>query len=435
MTPHEQESTTLPDAAVAGTSQRHSAVNACGHRRSGRLRVSGAVGHPGFTHWPAWKDPRDEAQGCRPPAQQSERFWRSYLALGYGLLALESAAVAMYLLRTPQGPDRPVLLVIAAGQAVTGLIGFYLAGWLSRQAWRARFSFAWSMTAALVLAYCAHLDGGLESPMLYLSTLPVLYASMALRTGEVACVGAATGGGIVTIGMTDPVVAIPQESLLMFTAFGLGVTLLAVLSARHRARLQADDHASTQLLIELSVSDALTGCRNQRLFRERLAEEVDRANRYQRPLSLIVCDVDLFKDFNDLYGHDVGDAVLASIGAHLRAHARATDVVARIGGDEFALLLPETSASDAAEMAAHILTPPITESGLRASLSVGVASLDHREPTAQRLFRDADQAMYDAKASGRASVTVTAPGNVRAGRGNVASRVTSADRKREAKRP
>ena len=336
---------------------------------------------------------------------QNDRFWRSYLTLGYALLAAESATVVAYVVGSPRGPNRPVLLAIAVAEIGVGVSGVALAGWLSRQSWRARFILAWSVIAVVLLAYCAHLDGGLESPMLFLSALPVVYSSMALRSGAVAGVGAVTTGGIVGVGVSDPTLAIPQESLTMLAAFVLGITCLAVLSARHRERLQADDTALTQRLAALSIRDALTGCGNQRLFHARLAEEIDRANRHQRPVSLIVCDVDLFKEFNDLHGHDVGDAALASIGAHLQEQARSSDVVARIGGDEFALLLPETSAGEAADIAVRILAPPKSGSALPVSLSLGVAGLDPLDPTVGRLFRDADQAMYEAKALGRASTT------------------------------
>jgi diguanylate cyclase (GGDEF)-like protein len=345
---------------------------------------------------------RRELVGAGVPAgSHSERFWRSYLVLGFALLTAESGAVAAYLLRTLHGPNRPLLLAIAAGEAVVGVVAVALSGWVSRRAWRAPFSFVWSLAAVLLLAYCAHLDNGLDSPMLYLSALPVFYSSVALRTRWVAGVGLVTVGGILAVGITDADVKLPQESLLMFSAFVVGVIILAVLSAHHRETLQADEDAMADKLNELSLSDALTGCRNQRLFHERLAEEVDRANRHQRPLCLIVCDVDLFKEFNDFHGHDAGDAALASIGAHLRAHARSTDVVARIGGDEFALLLPETSAADAATTATRILTRPTSGRPLPVKLSLGRAGLDPLEPTARRLFRDADQAMYDAKALGR----------------------------------
>jgi diguanylate cyclase (GGDEF)-like protein len=201
----------------------------------------------------------------------------------------------------------------------------------------------------------------------------------------------------------------------MRVSFVVGVTVLSVLSARYRERLQADESALTQRLAELSVTDALTGCGNQRLFHERLSEEVDRATRHLRPLCLIVCDVDLFKDFNDRFGHDIGDAALASLGSHLRAQARSSDVVARIGGDEFAVLLPETTAADAADIATRILAPCNVEATLPVGLSLGVAMLDPFEPTALRLFRDADQAMYEAKAAGRSGFPDAGLGSTRAG--------------------
>ncbi len=123
--------------------------------------------------------------------------------------------------------------------------------------------------------------------------------------------------------------------------------------------------------------------------------------RYHEPLSLLVADVDLFKSFNDAHGHAAGDAALAEAGAILRRASRSIDAVARVGGDEFAVILPKTDLASAGNLAERIIRS-FTEGGAQLRISVGFAALDHVEPTSQRLFRDADQGLYRAKANGRA---------------------------------
>jgi diguanylate cyclase (GGDEF)-like protein/putative nucleotidyltransferase with HDIG domain/PAS domain S-box-containing protein len=114
-----------------------------------------------------------------------------------------------------------------------------------------------------------------------------------------------------------------------------------------------------------------------------------------------VADVDLFKAFNDTHGHSDGDHELARIGAVLRASARAGDVVARVGGDEFAMILPSTDLQGAVDRAERLASELRGDHELSVTLSLGLAALNRAEPTTTRLFRDADAALYDAKALGR----------------------------------
>jgi diguanylate cyclase (GGDEF)-like protein/PAS domain S-box-containing protein len=166
---------------------------------------------------------------------------------------------------------------------------------------------------------------------------------------------------------------------------------------------QTELEAANRKLLALATTDGLTGVKNRAAFNEKLSEEFHRAARHERPLSLILMDVDHFKMFNDTYGHPAGDEVLKKVAATLNSSARITDMVARYGGEEFAVILPDTDAAGALVLAercreAVALAPwnkrPIT-------ISVGVATLTAETADAEVLLQEADQALYESKRAGR----------------------------------
>lgn len=169
-------------------------------------------------------------------------------------------------------------------------------------------------------------------------------------------------------------------------------------------------HDQVQALENLSSTDALTGVANRRQFDERLNYEVVRLSRQPAPLSLLMMDVDHFKRYNDLYGHPMGDAALQKIGDLLKNFCRQQDLPARIGGEEFALLLPETDAAGAIAVAeklrqalygqaiAHNSSP--TAAYITASIGIATWGSDH-QGEASGLLAQADEALYAAKRNGR----------------------------------
>jgi diguanylate cyclase (GGDEF)-like protein len=150
-------------------------------------------------------------------------------------------------------------------------------------------------------------------------------------------------------------------------------------------------------------TDSLTGLHNRRMFHETLAREVARAQRYSRTLGLIVFDLDDFKQVNDTYGHLTGDAVLAEVGERMRTVARTADVACRIGGEEFAIILPESSLADAEafyqRLAEAVSGQPMANVGT-VRFSAGLAGL-RSDDDAVSFFERADRALYEAKRDGK----------------------------------
>lgn len=180
--------------------------------------------------------------------------------------------------------------------------------------------------------------------------------------------------------------------------------------------LESQLRATMQQLQELAVRDGLTNLYNRRAFDTRLEDEFQRARRYRRPLSLVMMDIDHFKNYNDTHGHPQGDQLLRELAQLLINSVRSTDFVARYGGEELAVLLPETALNNAVEVAnmlhtqvGHFPFPKREVQPLGAiTISVGVAGYQETYLTASDLLEAADQALYRAKKGGRNRVVVAA---------------------------
>jgi diguanylate cyclase (GGDEF)-like protein len=164
----------------------------------------------------------------------------------------------------------------------------------------------------------------------------------------------------------------------------------------------------TDRLAALSETDALTGLPNRRSLRKRLTDEVRRATRYASPVSLLILDIDGLKRINDEQGHGAGDRLIRRVAASITAALRGSDLGARWGGDEFAVVMPNADRAAAYHLAERLMThlakqqagdadPPVT-------VSIGIATFDpasNGDPSIERLAREADAALYAAKRSGR----------------------------------
>ncbi len=165
-----------------------------------------------------------------------------------------------------------------------------------------------------------------------------------------------------------------------------------------------------------NITDPLMGIYNRRFFELRLKEETSRAKRYGLPLSLILIDIDYFKEINDKYGHRTADAILGRIGQILISSVRDVDIAARYGGDEIAIISPNNTQNESIILASRLksliggydfsLESPSLPKPLNCSISVGVAALDEGHSQSDHLLQSADKAMYQAKSQGRNQVCV-----------------------------
>jgi diguanylate cyclase (GGDEF)-like protein len=164
---------------------------------------------------------------------------------------------------------------------------------------------------------------------------------------------------------------------------------------------------------EQAHTDELTNLANRRAFLGVGTAALDQARRYQRPLSLLMLDIDHFKKINDTYGHAAGDAALRAMASTLRKAARASDTPGRLGGEEFAVLLPETNAAEALVLAERIRHDvkalEVTHDGttIRFTASIGIAEQTAKTEDIDALLHEADEALYEAKEGGRDRVVVS----------------------------
>ena len=155
------------------------------------------------------------------------------------------------------------------------------------------------------------------------------------------------------------------------------------------------------------MMDELTGLMNRRAFFNQGAKEISRTQRHQTPLSLLMLDVDVFKSVNDCYGHAAGDRVLQHVAHKIIENVREMDTVARMGGEEFSVLLPSTGAKDAVKLAERVRQAverescQIQDQTIEVTVSIGVASYGENMSSLEAILRHADDSMYQAKHQGR----------------------------------
>jgi diguanylate cyclase (GGDEF)-like protein len=326
--------------------------------------------------------------------------------MGIGSFTLGAFLLGGYLMLTPHGPHRGLLLAldlsgIGCWLGVFGPVGTRVI----ETTWRVPFFFIWSVTTLALIAIAAGLDGGPESPVTGLLVLPVLFAALVYPLAAVVTLAVVAEAFFVMVAATGPVL---NTSRVAMTGVSLGLAGgIAVMAAINRHAQDLDRRRLTARLHRLATRDGLTGCLTYQAFQDALETEVARVRRSGRPFSVVMVDLDSFKNINDAHGHDVGDATLRCVAQALLTATRATDVVGRLGGDEFAVLLPETDASQAPGVAARFQSQVRSaETPVGVTVSLGTATWSDDPEGAAAVTRRADQALYSAKRGGRDRLVV-----------------------------
>jgi diguanylate cyclase (GGDEF)-like protein len=309
---------------------------------------------------------------------------RSFVA-GTWLSVGTAAVFIVYFLATLHDGHRGVLLAIALGAlAASAGLRFLPMERVIRSRWREPFFTAWSGAVVALVALSASLDGGLRSPLIAGLFIPLCFGALSYPPATMLVMGVLVQAGFAAVAIADSAV---HGS---FAAFYSGMLAMATWMCAWQARNHEHQRGELQ---RVSRADPLTGCLNRRGLEDRLAADLARASRTGRPLALIVLDLDGFKETNDTRGHAAGDALLRWTVVTIDQTVRPMDAVGRIGGDEFAVVLPDAGRSEAVEIAER-LRAAMAE---RAPASFGVAAFPADGTDADTLHHHADAELYASK--------------------------------------
>lgn len=314
------------------------------------------------------------------------------IAAGLWLSVLLLGSVGAWVASTWDRPHRGGLLVMAGGAALaTVVIALLPRERIVAGRHREVFFLGWSLSLIVFIAIAAGLDDGVRSPIVLMLFLTLVYAALSYPRWAVSVVAGVSLLAVLVLsrvahhpggGPTDPVYFVG----LMLTLAVTGTMCI------FQARIQEQPRAE---LARVSRADSLTGALNRLGFVERVEVELREVARAGSPLALGLLDFDEFKAVNDRFGHPAGDELLGWAAGAMRAALRPGDALARIGGDEFAVVLPRTSLVQADEIADRLRLAL----SLRVSTSAGAASTETDGASAEQLHLEADRRLYAAKRS------------------------------------
>jgi diguanylate cyclase (GGDEF)-like protein len=336
-------------------------------------------------------------------------FWVEHARAGAVLTLGLTFVNLLYAIATwDSGPNRDVLVAMNAVAILSAMTGFRLAPEqrIARSPYRDWIFGGWCLVPSVLVAVAAYLDGGINSPYAWLFPVSVMLTAAGHRPLMVALTTTSSIVGVIVVSAADD--APNGSAAFVRIAYLVALGYLSTIAARTRWGQFEEQLEKNASLARLAERDGLTGLLNHRAFHLRLAAEIDHAQRVGGTLSLLLIDLDHFKEVNDQFGHLAGDEVLRQVAAVLQDVAREGDVVARVGGEEFCVLLPNTAAigarlpAERVRAAVAVLRDPVP-----LTVSVGVASYPEDATAAPRLFEKADEALYEAKRRGRNRVHTT----------------------------
>lgn len=309
-------------------------------------------------------------------------------------VSLAALGIALFVAGPWEGWLYPALLVPVA----LTFVGVDLL--INRVARPERVSAAAILITLGVLSLGVALNGGTRSAALPWLILPVLTAAARFRPQVVIAAMILTAVAILgaTFG-ADPSRATNEPEPVIMT-LALLVSVVAIVWAIQAAELH---HRGAAVL------DPLTELLNRSSLLPRFREISQQARLTQRPVSLLMCDIDGFKDINDTYGHDRGDAVLRDVAYQMRKQLRSFELIYRLGGEEFLIALPGVGRRRAKEIAERLRSAvqAMRSGGIPVTMSVGVSTASGEDVEFDALFRAADMALYEAKRDGRNRVVVS----------------------------
>jgi diguanylate cyclase (GGDEF)-like protein len=299
--------------------------------------------------------------------------WLTYAVVG---------ATALYIGLTWERPHRVLIsMLFGAGLLGAMVISRLPRARIVRSRYREAFFFLWSILDLALIVAATAADGGTDSPLALVFFIPVVFAAMSYPLISVVVVGGCSVASYLVLAMT--VQGAPWSYQALFAAMLSCTGAMSAWQARNHGRQR-------QALMEVSRADPLTGCLNRRGFEERAVADIAAATRRASQGTVLVLDLDHFKEVNDRNGHAAGDELLRWVVATIRETVRPEDAIGRVGGDEFAVLLAEIDPAEALEAAGRVSQ----RLSLRAPCSVGLATFPMDGTGLEELMRSADTRLY-----------------------------------------